>query len=175
MIGNNLGSHFSPSVIKENNIYLTPLPPDSTHLMQPLDIFVFPPVKRMWRDLLNNWRKESRSNCSIPKEHFSVLLSKLWITVNTNEKENLISGFRGTGFCPFKPKEVLRKLPDNKPDRAANSEAMTKSLFYCKKWGVTAQKRLFVNVGNVLNQENALRFPKTKTQNKKKKRNGDRE
>ncbi|KAJ8941421.1 hypothetical protein NQ314_010395 [Rhamnusium bicolor] len=36
VIGDNLASHFSPTVIQaceENNIYLTPLPPNSTYLM----------------------------------------------------------------------------------------------------------------------------------------------
>ncbi|KAJ8932915.1 hypothetical protein NQ318_002865 [Aromia moschata] len=41
VVGDNLASHFSPTVIEaceENNIYMTALPPNSTHLMQPLDV-----------------------------------------------------------------------------------------------------------------------------------------
>ena len=59
LIGDNLGSHFSPSVLKYCDIHNIPficLPPNSTHLCQPLDVAVFRPAKTEWKDILDTWR-----------------------------------------------------------------------------------------------------------------------
>lgn len=48
LIGDNLASHISPEVIKiceHKNISFVLLPPNSTHLTQPLDVSVFRPMK----------------------------------------------------------------------------------------------------------------------------------
>lgn len=60
LIGDNLASHLSYSVIKscmENDIHFVFLPKNSTHLCQPLDVAVFGPLKRVWRDVLTEWKK----------------------------------------------------------------------------------------------------------------------
>ncbi|XP_051164857.1 uncharacterized protein LOC127283805 [Leptopilina boulardi] len=49
MIGDNLASHVSPKVIKEcqeNDIAFILLPPNSTHLSQPLDVAIFRSIKK---------------------------------------------------------------------------------------------------------------------------------
>lgn len=128
LIGDNLASHFSPKVIQscqENNIYMTPFPPNATHLMQPLDVAVFGPMKKKWRQILNDWRKESRYPGSIPKEHFPTLLQRLWTAILENMTENLKSGFRATGLHPPNPEEVLSRIPDETQSR--NSERILDS------------------------------------------------
>ena len=63
LVGDNLASHFSPDVVEmahNHDIYFTALPPNSTHLTQPLDVAVFRPMKVERRTVLDNWRKESR-------------------------------------------------------------------------------------------------------------------
>ena len=58
MIGDNLASHLSPEVLalcEQHNIKFMFLPENSTHLLQPLDVTVFRPMKGYWRQLL---RKE---------------------------------------------------------------------------------------------------------------------
>lgn len=77
VLGDNLASHFSPAVVKaskENNIYMAPLLPNSTHFMQPLDVAIFAPMKKKWRVILNGWRKSSRTKGTLPKEYFPNLL-----------------------------------------------------------------------------------------------------
>ena len=49
VIGDNLASHISPTVLqlcREHKIQFCFLPENSTHLLQPLDVGVFGPMKR---------------------------------------------------------------------------------------------------------------------------------
>ncbi|KAK6167093.1 hypothetical protein SNE40_021197 [Patella caerulea] len=49
LIGDNLSSHFTSEILKsceENNIAFVCLPPNSTHICQPLDVSFFAPMKR---------------------------------------------------------------------------------------------------------------------------------
>ena len=49
LLGDNLGSHFNADLVrlaKEKNVYFAMLPPNATHLLQPLDVSVFAPMKR---------------------------------------------------------------------------------------------------------------------------------
>jgi hypothetical protein len=49
IIGDNLSSHLSPTVLqscREHNIRFCFLPENSTHILQPLDVGVFAPMKK---------------------------------------------------------------------------------------------------------------------------------
>ena len=111
LIGDNLGSHFSPEVIEatiQHNIKFITMPPNATHLCQPLDVAVFGGLKQSWGSILLKWRVESRIKGAIPKEHLPTLLNKL---NNTLRPEALISGFRATGIYPMDKTEVIKRLP----------------------------------------------------------------
>ncbi|KAJ8939281.1 hypothetical protein NQ318_014929 [Aromia moschata] len=93
LLGDNLASHFSPKVIeacRTSKIYISPFPANATHLMQPLDVAVFAPMKKKWREILDKWQRESRYPGCIPKEQFPVLLGRLWsgISDSVTRKEN---------------------------------------------------------------------------------------
>ena len=86
LIGDNIGSHYSEEVIKvcvEKNIWFITLVPNSMHLCQSLDLdlAVFGPLKRCWRVLLHEWRKESHKKETLPKQHFPLLLNCLFIEI----------------------------------------------------------------------------------------------
>lgn len=52
IVGDNVASHLSPKVIefcRQKNLYMTPLRPNATHSMQPLDVVVFGAMKKTWR------------------------------------------------------------------------------------------------------------------------------
>ena len=73
LICDNLGSHFSTNVIKAyrtNNILFICLPPNSTHLCQPLDVAVSRALKVEWKDIFNTWRHKSKSKANLPKTIF---------------------------------------------------------------------------------------------------------
>ena len=55
LLGDNLASHFTPEVIQaavDNNIEFVCLIPNSTHILQPLDVAVFRSVKVEWRRIM---------------------------------------------------------------------------------------------------------------------------
>ncbi len=80
LIGDNLAAHMSPFVTElcaKHNIRFCFLPENSTHILQPLDVSVFGPMKREWRAILRNWKEECAKNGlnypTLPK-HASVCL-----------------------------------------------------------------------------------------------------
>lgn len=114
LIGDNLASHFDPETVKlakENNIYFSSLPPNSTHLTQPLDVGFFRPFKAAWRNILDKWRVESRSKGSIPKQQLPLLFNRLFSKMEETKSKLLKSAFASTGLFPLNPQEVLKRLP----------------------------------------------------------------
>ena len=87
------------------------LPPNATHLLQCLDVVVFSSLKRAWRVILDEWKKEVRTEGSFNKKYFPSLLKRLVDTQGKSMKINLQSGFRACGICPLDPSEPLFKLP----------------------------------------------------------------
>lgn len=116
LIGDNLSSHLSLHLItkcKEKNIDFVFLPPNSTHITQPLDVAYFRPMKQAWRQLLQNWKKnDGRCLSSIPKGCFPNLLKMLLDQLKPNTERNIRSGFRKTGIAPLNCQEVLSRLPN---------------------------------------------------------------
>ena len=63
LIGDNLGSHFSHAIIEAtilHHIKFITMPPNATHLCQPLAVAVFRGLKGTWKNILYKWRLESR-------------------------------------------------------------------------------------------------------------------
>ena len=122
IIGDNLSSHLSLRVIslcEEYNIAFTFLPPNSTHLTQPLDVAFFRPMKGWWHSILQDWKlSDGKYAATIQKDVFPQLLNKLMAKMREggrakanmisggHAKANMISGFRATGICPFNPDAV---------------------------------------------------------------------
>jgi len=54
------------------------LPANSTHLIQPLNVAFFRPLKQVWKTILKEWKKgPGRKEPSVPKSIFPTLLDKL--------------------------------------------------------------------------------------------------
>ena len=114
LFGDNLASHFNINVVKaaeQNNVHFIMLPPNATHLLQPHDVAVFFSLKRAWRIILDEWKKEVQTEGSCNKKYFPSLLKRLVNTQGESMKINLQSGFRACGICPLDPNEPLSKLP----------------------------------------------------------------
>ena len=113
-------SHLSIKLIelaRAHNVHLFCFPPHCTHILQPLDVAVFGPVKATWRKVLKEHQIETCA-ASITKEDFPMLLSKLWET--SFRPQHLVSGFYRCGLCPVSREAIpshklSTALPHAKP------------------------------------------------------------
>ena len=95
------------------------MPKNSTHLIQPLDVSFYRPLKIAWHKKLNSWKQGcKRKSQTLSKDVFPRLLGELMETLcgkasahGTCVSDNLKSGFDATGICPFNPDRVMNKLP----------------------------------------------------------------
>lgn len=116
LIGDNLQSHITVSVIQEcenNNIKFVLLPPNSTHMLQPLDVAYFRPLKASWKRALEEWKLKNRG--VLPKTIFPRMLKTTVEALGDREMNNILAGFRACGLVPFNPDAVLAKIKRKEP------------------------------------------------------------
>ena len=91
-------SHYCPEAIhvaaKENVILFT-LPPNTTHLTQPLDCSIFGPLKMEWRKVCQDFLQKSHGKV-VTRFSFSALFAEAWKASMT--MPNIVAGFRVTGI-----------------------------------------------------------------------------
>ena len=91
---------------KENNIYTLCMPPHSSHLLQPLDVGCFSPLKRAY----------SREVESLIRHHINHITKLEFLPAfkaafnRAFTLVNICSAFRGAGLVPLQPDAVLSKL-----------------------------------------------------------------
>lgn len=118
LLGDNLSSHFNVDVIKkceENDIVFVALAPNATHLLQPLDVAFFRPLKVEWRKTLDAWKvtPQGRRCGTVPKDMFPKLLKTTLENLEPRSNTNLQAGFRKCGIFPLDPNKVLERLSDS--------------------------------------------------------------
>ena len=104
-------SHYCPETIQlaaAEGVILFTLPPNTTHLTQPLDKGVFGPFKIYWRQVCHDFRV-SHPGRVVNIYNFSSLLSKAWMEAMT--AVNIVQGFKTTGIYPLDADAVIKKLP----------------------------------------------------------------
>ena len=117
LIGDNLLAHMSVRILnlcETHDIKFVFLPPNSTHMLQPLDVAYFGPLKRIWRRVLTNWKYGAGRNLpTIPENQLPPLLTLVMAELNEGDrgKRNLVSGFEKCGLYPVNRDVVLRSLP----------------------------------------------------------------
>ncbi|XP_053598650.1 uncharacterized protein LOC128668867 [Microplitis demolitor] len=82
-----------------NKIELVALYPNATHILQPLDVAVFHPVKTAWKKTVDGHRIEKNGQ-SLKKENFAPLLNKALQSMKSL-KNTIEHGFKACGLCPF--------------------------------------------------------------------------
>ena len=82
------------------------MPPHSSHLLQPLDVGCFGPLKKAYGRQIELKMKAGTSH--ITKEDFFSAFSIAFRDVMT--EKNIQGGFRGAGLVPHSPEAVLSKL-----------------------------------------------------------------
>ena len=109
-------SHYNPSFIKlaaENGVVVYVLPPNTTHLTQPLDRGCFSPLKTVWKQVCHEFRCKNPGRV-VSRFEFSKLFSKAWFEAMT--PANIIASFRCTGVCPFSHRAVPEQYTAFQPD-----------------------------------------------------------
>ncbi|XP_030747745.1 jerky protein homolog-like [Sitophilus oryzae] len=95
-------SHLTLTLSKfcsEKKIILVALYPNATHIIQPLDVAFFRPLKMSWKTVVHTWRLEN-NGAKISREDFAPLLQKS-IDEMENKTKIISNGFRATGLFPF--------------------------------------------------------------------------
>lgn len=94
------------ALCKENNIYTLCMPPHSSHLLQPLDVGCFSPLKRAYSRQIEGLIRDHINH--ITKLEFLPAFYAAYTQSIT--KENIYASFRGAGLVPHDPDRVILKL-----------------------------------------------------------------
>ena len=142
-------SHYTLDLVKtaaEEDVIIFCLPPHTTADSQPLDTSCFKPLTTHWVDVCHRYLFANPSRV-ITKFHFSSLFSEAWsksMTIN-----NISSGFRTTGVCPFNPDAILSKFPKQKEtDESTTSKSPAKPVTFSAET-VKKFERRFENGYNI--------------------------
>lgn len=102
-------SHYSLETMKmamKDDVIILALPPNTTHLTQPLDKGTFGPLKTRWRQVVHDFRV-SHPGRVVTQYNFCRLFSKAWVEAMT--AVNISAGFQTTGIYPLNADAL--KLP----------------------------------------------------------------
>ena len=95
----------------ENNVILYCLPPHTTHLLQPLDILVYKPLKNHFSVITDSITLASvthgATRITVNKTNFPILMKEAF--EKTMFINMIISGFCTPGICPFNPEAILKE------------------------------------------------------------------
>ena len=86
------------NALKEKQIVLYGLPPNSTHFMQPLDVAVFGPLKAAWKAHASAWMADNQSEI-IDLQNFAPVFIELYYAKCTAPK--IVNGFKKCGIHPL--------------------------------------------------------------------------
>lgn len=120
IIGDNLSSHFSETILtvcEKFNISFICLPPKSTHILQPLDVAFYAPLKHYWRQILTEWKKrEGRKHKTLIKPAFPRLLNQLVNKLMDQEvgSKKIKAGFEKCGLYPVNVDRPKSRLPQTR-------------------------------------------------------------
>ena len=89
---------------RNNGIILHCFPAHASHLMQPLDVSVYGPLKTYWNEALKNFKNQF-PNMAMTKVNFNPVFDIAWKKAK-GEPENAVSGFRKSGPIPFNPEAL---------------------------------------------------------------------
>lgn len=99
-----------------NGIILIALYPNSTHLLQPMDVSVFRPLKSAWKKEVQKWRM-ANSGSKLQKQYFAPVFKKALDHISADTIKN---GFRVSGLCPFNVENVnFEKIATHKSSTSA--------------------------------------------------------
>ena len=103
-------THYCPESIlsaSSQQVVLFVLPPNTTHLAQPLDKGCYGPLKIEWRKVCHEYITNNPGRV-VTRHSFSELFAKAWMRSMT--VKNIVSAFRTCGIYPIDRNKVLSKV-----------------------------------------------------------------
>ncbi|KAL1953725.1 hypothetical protein VTO42DRAFT_2324 [Malbranchea cinnamomea] len=103
------GSHNGPEFDQfclENSIIPLYMPGHSSHLLQPLDVGCYSPLKQVYKKEVEKQMRLGFNH--IDKDEFLTIYSSIRPAVLS--EKNIQSGFRAPGIAPYDPEQVLAQL-----------------------------------------------------------------
>ena len=95
------GSHISHSLVttaRKEGVIIMCLPPHSSHLLQPLDVACYGPLKTVWKETLKHYKLQTAAT-QVTKAEFPGLLKMTW--EKSLLEKHLQSGFKHCGLHPL--------------------------------------------------------------------------
>lgn len=114
-------THYCPQTIlsaASQQVVVFVLPPNTTHLAQPLDKGCYGPLKEEWGKVCHDYITNNPGRV-VTRHSFSELFSNAWLRSMTIK--NIISAFRTCGIYPVDRRKILSKL-ESQPSTQAQSE-----------------------------------------------------
>ena len=103
------GSHLTPhfdEICSQNDIIPICMPPHSSHLLQPLDVGCFSPLKRAYGRLVENKARLGFNHI----DKFDFLEAYPEARMEAFKADTIKNGFTAAGLVPFNPERVLEQL-----------------------------------------------------------------
>ena len=91
-------NYFLAQKLTELGIILIGLLPNTTHILQPLDVGVFGPLKGAWSRHAANWKRANPAGDITPLNFAPIFIPFLYDRI---KRANIVAGFRATGIFPF--------------------------------------------------------------------------
>jgi hypothetical protein len=117
-------THYNPNFINKaahEKIIVFCLPPNSTHLLQPLDKRAFGPLKTFWNQECQAYMSRNPGKV-VTRYSFMQVFSQAWCHAMTTP--NLISAFKTTGVYPINRHAI--DIPSVTPKKSFQPEALGK-------------------------------------------------
>jgi hypothetical protein len=110
---------------QEHNIITLCMPPHSSHILQPLDVGCFGPLKRAYGKQIEGYMRGHQTHIT-KEDFFPAFLAAFQEAITP---ENIQGGFRGAGIRPFSPEKVLEGLniSGSRPSTAQSRPQSAKS------------------------------------------------
>jgi hypothetical protein len=122
------GSHATPEFdqfCKDNKIITLCMPPHTSHVLQPLDVGCYSPLKVLYGHEVAELARQGVFH--VDKLDFLWIYQRVRLTALS--ESNVKAGFQATGLIPFSPERVLESLTvvrtPSPPGTAANTGAWT--------------------------------------------------
>ena len=133
LIADNKSTHLNVTIFqkcRKENISFVCLPPNSTHLTQPLDVAFFRPMKIAWRKVLLEWKGTPEGLCFgvLLKQYFPSLLNQVLDFLEPNILKNLRSGFQECGIYPCDVQPLIDRISNKKIEASAISSSFLDAL-----------------------------------------------